>query len=285
MFGFTEVDHLPEDSSAIAKVLSRNPHPAFHPALAQEEHEDPETKIHAIREWALSLHTRRRDNHVSSSSAAMPTLPPLPAIKDYPPGGMIASSRPNTHTGSRPNTSRSATKPSKKAFGPVEKHELLGEYAVVQIMKAQGADEFNPVKPPKASSLGVTIPRSLGKPTVSAPSPSFYSTYGGMSGEDFTPKSGSRGRPMKVVNLAHFGGQGVVRGFDPMGGTLFGLDAKLDRDTRRHGLYEGSLKRQASPGRGTQLPVNTQPQLPTPMQQAAMHQGPTSARLTFTGPI
>merc|ERR1719191_2093516 len=97
------------------------------------------------------------------------------------------SSRPNTHMGSRPNTSRSAKKPGK--FGPVEKHELLGEYAVVQIMKAQGADEFNPVKPPKASSLGVVIPRNLGKPTVSAPAPSFYSTHSGMSGEDFAPKT------------------------------------------------------------------------------------------------
>merc|ERR1711990_874509 len=114
----------------------------------------------------------------------------------------------------------------------------------VQIMKAQGADAFNPVKPPKISSLGVVIPRNLGKPTVSAPSASFYSTHGAMTGEDFS-KPGARGRPMKVVNLAHFGGQGVVRGFDPMGGTLFGLDAKLDSGTRKHGLYEGSLKRQS----------------------------------------
>merc|ERR1719316_852270 len=259
MFAFTEVDD-PQAWNRKAQS-ARNSHPAFHPALAQEEYEDPETKIHAIREWALSLHTKRRDNHVSSSTSAMPTLPPLPDIKDYNPAGAATTS-------SRPGTSRSATRPSKKPqHAPVRKHELLGEYAVVQIMKAQGADEFNPMKAPKASSLGVTIPRSQGKPSVSAPAPR-PRIYGNTEEDSSQQPGASRGRPMKVVNLAHFGGRGVVRGFDPMGGTLFGLDAKFDAGTRKHGIYEENLKRHASPGRGTELPVDTQPRMPLPAQEA-----------------
>jgi hypothetical protein len=280
MFGFTEIEE-PEASSALAireqpQAWHRDALSAFHPALAQEEFDDPETKIHAIREWALSLHTRRRDNHVSSSSAVMPTLPPLPDIKEYKP--QVSGPQ----SGSRPGTSRSATRPGKKPqqHGPVQRHELLGEYAVVQIMKAQGADEFNPVKPPKSSALGVVIPRNTGKPVVSAPSSLVRSDDG--TGIDFSARSNQpRGRPMKVVNLAHFGGQGVVRGFDPMGGTLFGLDAKLDQGTKKHGIYESGLKRQASPGRGTQLPLDTQPRMPLPMQHAT---SPAAARLTYTGP-
>lgn len=248
----------------------------FHPALYQGDVDDPETKIHAIREWAMSLHTRRRDNHVSSSSAAMPTLPPLPDIKEYNPGG--ATTPGTAGSSSRPGTSRSATRPGKKQHhAPVNRHELLGEYAAVQIMKAQGAGEFNPVKPPKPSSLGLVIPHAGVKPDT-APSGqfrSFNSTASRFSGSD-SKGDLPRGRPMKVVNLAHFGGQGVVRGFDPMGGTLFGLDAKLDQGTRKHGIYESGLKRQTSPGRGTQLPVDTQPKMPLAMEEQ-------HARMTFTG--
>eukprot|EP00927_Polykrikos_kofoidii_P073084 TRINITY_DN6915_c0_g1_i1.p1 TRINITY_DN6915_c0_g1~~TRINITY_DN6915_c0_g1_i1.p1 ORF type:complete len:236 (-),score=18.87 TRINITY_DN6915_c0_g1_i1:349-1056(-) len=210
--------------------------------VAEQTKMSPEVVVDSVRRWALSLHNSPRHSATARDSprhsatardeSCAIMLPPLRPLKEYKPA--------------------TACMPS-----PVSRRKcLFAEFGDDFVRRTQASQLTSHLTSPLGFvdnvAHALTLPRDISSSPRNSPQTA-RSTRFASRGDRVGDQGGSRPnapasqqrRPppiTRMMTVVRPPDRPPVRGKDPMAGSLFGRDAKLDDVSEKQGLYHSKLR-------------------------------------------
>lgn len=206
---------------------------------------DSEAMIEAVRHWALTLHAPRVEEEPKL------VLPPLRPLKEYtaqaPLKGACSASFGQAaaagYAGAAPWAS-SASFEASPGGSRSARGVNLGDFRSPKISQLGGAAPTSGGDPPAAvpSELAVAVARAKHALITASAATAARLRAQTMVEPHAELSPGARSAYMRTITVHRpSGGRPLVRGADPMGGGLFGRDARLDDVDQQRGIYEAQL--------------------------------------------